>query len=154
MIRLESSDGRRFAVDQDTAYMSTFVKNIVEDLGADSEPITLPNVNGTILARVLEYCTHHKDDVRLNKDVDDLLQDDNLVEAWDRQFMDIDDPTMLQILYAADYLGIEALVDLVCLFIARIIRDMPVGEIQQRYGVVDDFTDAQRQQIKLEATRL
>ncbi|KAJ1855707.1 hypothetical protein GGH12_000998 [Coemansia sp. RSA 1822] len=150
MIRLESSDGRLFAVDQDSAYMSSLLKNIDQDLGTDINPILLPNVTGTILARVIEYCMHHRDDVRLDKDVEDLLQDDNQVEAWDRQFMNVDDSTMLQILYAADYLGVEPLVDLGCMFIARIIRDMSVDEIRLRYGVVDDFTDAQRQQIQLE----
>ncbi|KAJ2135007.1 suppressor of kinetochore protein mutant, partial [Coemansia sp. RSA 1935] len=125
MIRLESSDGRLFAVDQESAYMSSLLKNIDQDLGTDINPILLHNVTGTILARVIEYCVHHRDDVRLDKDVEDLLQDDNQVEAWDRQFMNVDDSTMLQILYAADYLGVEPLVDLGCMFIACIIRDMP-----------------------------
>ncbi|KAJ2175290.1 suppressor of kinetochore protein mutant, partial [Coemansia sp. RSA 551] len=87
MIRLESSDGRLFAVDQESAYMSSLLKNIDQDLGTDINPILLHNVTGTILARVIEYCVHHRDDVRLDKDVEDLLQDDNQVEAWDRQFM-------------------------------------------------------------------
>ncbi|KAJ2500369.1 hypothetical protein GGH96_002785 [Coemansia sp. RSA 1972] len=150
MIRLESSDGRLFAVDQDSAYMSSLLKNIDQDLGTDINPILLPNVTGTILARVIEYCMHHRDDVWPDKDIEDLLQDDTQVETWDRQFMNVDDSTMLQILYAADYLGIEPLVDLGCMFIAHIIRDMPVDEIRLRYGVVEDFTDAQRQQIQLE----
>ncbi|KAJ1836741.1 hypothetical protein LPJ63_000061 [Coemansia sp. RSA 2711] len=153
-VRLESSDGRCFAVDRDAAFLSTFVKNFVGDLGSGSEPILLPNVRGSILAKVVEYCVHHKHDARLNKEVADLIQDDGVVEAWDRGFMDVDDSTMLQILYAADYLGVEPLVDLGCLFIARIIRHMPVGEIRQRFGVVDDFTGAQREQIRHETERL
>ncbi|KAJ2783028.1 hypothetical protein H4R18_001929 [Coemansia javaensis] len=154
VVRLQAADGRLFAVDPAAARMSTLVQNLIDDVGPGSAPIPLPGVPGPTLARVLEYCTHHRDDVRLQKDVEDLQRDDGLVEPWDRRFMDVDDDAMLRLLCAADYLGVEPLVDLCCLSIARIIRHLPVDAIRQRYGIVDDFTDAERSLIAAEAQHL
>ncbi|KAJ1727031.1 suppressor of kinetochore protein mutant, partial [Coemansia biformis] len=151
IIRLQASDGRLFAMDRSAAEMSTLVQAFVSDLGAGSAPIPLPNVPGATLAKIVEYCTHHKDDVRLRKDVADLLRDDSMVEAWDRRFMDEDDATVLRILCAADYMGVEALVELCCLTIARAIRDPPVEAIRSRFGVKDNLSGAQCTQIVAEA---
>ncbi|KAJ2710607.1 hypothetical protein H4R19_003665 [Coemansia spiralis] len=151
IIRLQASDGRLFAIDRKAAEMSTLVYNAIDDVGPSSEPIPVFNVAGDTLAMVVEYCVHHKDDVRLRKDVADLLQDDALLEPWDRRFLDMDDDTLLRVLCAADYLGIDALVELCCLGIARIIRDPPVDAIRSRFGIVNDFPAAQLAQITAEA---
>ncbi|KAJ2033853.1 hypothetical protein H4S03_005372 [Coemansia sp. S3946] len=154
MIRLQSSDGRLVAVEEKTGFMSTLIKDIVTDLGVTSEPIPLPNVTGEILVEIVRYCRYHKDDARLSSSVPDILQDDSLIEAWDRKFMLMNDSKMLRVISAADYLNIEPLVDLGCLAIAKIIRTLSVKEIRERYNVVDDFTPEQREQIKKELERM
>ncbi|KAJ2805472.1 suppressor of kinetochore protein mutant [Coemansia guatemalensis] len=146
MIQLRSSDGRLFTADIKIVSMITLIKNLIEDLGSTNEPLVLPNVRGDILDLVIKYCDYHKDDVRLGED--DLFQDEYIVSAWDRAFMQMEDSTMLQVLNAADYLGIELLVELCCLSIAKIIRELSVDEICLRYGIVDDFTDAQRTHVQ------
>ncbi|KAJ2612815.1 hypothetical protein H4S08_002530 [Coemansia sp. RSA 1365] len=142
MIQIRSSDGQLFVVDMKTISLITFIKNLIEDLGNNNELLQLPNVKGDILDLVIRYCEYHKNDVQLGED--DLFQDKFIVSAWDRKFMQMKDSTMLQLLNAADYLGIEPLVELCCLSIAKIIRELSVDEICLRYGIVDDFTDAQR----------
>ncbi|KAJ2392357.1 hypothetical protein GGI23_005235 [Coemansia sp. RSA 2559] len=154
MLTLESNDGQRFLVDKAAAYMSDLVRNTAEDVGLADEPIVLPNVRGAVLAKVIEYCTHHKDDARILSSTPDLIQSDRVVDAWDRRFMDVDDALMLEILSTADYLSIEPLVELGCTVVARIIRSMSVDEIRQRYGIEDDFTEDQRSQIQKEAAHL
>ncbi|KAJ2898317.1 kti12, chromatin associated, partial [Coemansia aciculifera] len=149
-----SCDGRLFAVDEKTGFMSTLIKDIVDDLGATTEPIPLPNVTGDILVDIVRYCRYHKDDARLSCSVPDILQDDSLIEAWDRKFMAMTDNQMLKVIAAADYLNIEPLVDLGCLAVAKIIRTLSVEEIRQRYNVVDDFTPEQREMIKKELERM
>ncbi|KAJ1663522.1 hypothetical protein IW140_004951 [Coemansia sp. RSA 1813] len=154
MIRLESNDGQQFLVDKASAYISDLVRNTVEDVGQTDEPIILPNVRGMVLAKIIEYCTHHKDDARILSSTPDLVQSDSVVDAWDRRFMDVDDTLMLEILSAADYLSIEPLVELGCTVIAKIIRSLSVDDIRQRYGIEDDFTDEQRIQIQKELAQL
>ena len=50
-MKLKSSQGEVFEVDEDVACMSQLVKNMVEDSGADEE-IPLPNVKTAILGKV------------------------------------------------------------------------------------------------------
>ena len=59
-VRLESSDGRVFAVDREVAEKSALVKNLLEDVGESDVAIPMQNVTGAILAKVLEYCEHHR----------------------------------------------------------------------------------------------
>jgi S-phase kinase-associated protein 1 len=57
-VRMSSSDQQLFEVDEEVAFESQTVKNMIEDTGAD-ELIPLPNVSGKILAKVIEYCKFH-----------------------------------------------------------------------------------------------
>uniref|UniRef100_A0A0E9X2H4 SKP1 component POZ domain-containing protein n=1 Tax=Anguilla anguilla TaxID=7936 RepID=A0A0E9X2H4_ANGAN len=65
-IKLQSSDGEIFEVDVEIAKQSVTIKTMLEDLGMDDEgdddPVPLPNVNAAILKKVIQWCTHHKDD--------------------------------------------------------------------------------------------
>ena len=65
-IMLQSSDGEIFEVDVEIAKQSVTIKTMLEDLGMDYEgdddPVPLPNVNAAILRKVIQWCTHHKDD--------------------------------------------------------------------------------------------
>jgi len=53
-IKLKSSDGDVFVVNQETAKASMTIKNMLEDLGSeeDEDPVPLPNVNSSILKKV------------------------------------------------------------------------------------------------------
>lgn len=57
-VTLVSSDAQNFEVEQDVAFESTTVKNLIDDAGAE-ENIPVPNVSGKILAKVIEYCKFH-----------------------------------------------------------------------------------------------
>jgi S-phase kinase-associated protein 1 len=64
-IKLQSSDGEVFVVDVEIAKASVTIKTMLEDLGMgdeeDEEIIPLPNVNSTILKKVIQWATNHKD---------------------------------------------------------------------------------------------
>ena len=55
----QSSDAQEFQVEEDVAFQSETVKNMIEDTGADFA-VPLPNVNGVTLSKVLEYCNKHR----------------------------------------------------------------------------------------------
>lgn len=64
-IKLQSADGEVFVVDVEIAKASVTIKTMLEDLGMgdeeDEEIIPLPNVNSTILKKVIQWATNHKD---------------------------------------------------------------------------------------------
>ena len=68
VIQLVSSDGQRFPVELDIIKQSVTIKTMLEDLGIDedynSEPVPLPNVEGSILDKIIQWCNQHKDDAR------------------------------------------------------------------------------------------
>ena len=62
-IKLQSSDGEIFDVDVQIARCSLTIKTMLEDLGmeeAGKEVVPLPNVNSTILKKVIQWANHHK----------------------------------------------------------------------------------------------
>lgn len=58
-VTLRSSDGQDFKVEEDVAFQSVTVKNMIEDTGSEFA-VPLPNVDGKTLSKVLEYCNKHR----------------------------------------------------------------------------------------------
>ncbi|MCI57837.1 SKP1-like protein, partial [Trifolium medium] len=54
-ITLKSCDGETFEVELTVALELQTIKNLIEDNCADSTGIPIPNVTGTILAKIIEY---------------------------------------------------------------------------------------------------
>ena len=66
-IALQSSDGEKFEVPKEIARKSVTIKTMLEDLGLDDddsncEAVPLPNVVGSVLKKVIEWCEKHKDE--------------------------------------------------------------------------------------------
>ncbi|VDK46901.1 unnamed protein product [Taenia asiatica] len=65
-VKLVTSDAVAFDVDVVVARQSVMLRDILDDVGpepaVDDEPIPLQYVNAEILRKVLQWCTHHKDD--------------------------------------------------------------------------------------------
>ena len=66
-VKLTSNDGVEFEVDIKVAECSKTLKTMLDDLGVEENEdvnIPLPNVNGETLAKVIEWCNHHKVRIR------------------------------------------------------------------------------------------
>lgn len=91
---IKSNDNKRFEIDEAVAKKSQLLKNMIEgtpiyyeDTGAEEE-IFLPNVKGSVLAKVFEYCQHYRDSEP--KEIEKPLPKNNLedlVSAWDNEFI-------------------------------------------------------------------
>jgi superfamily II DNA/RNA helicase len=84
VVTLRSAQNDAFRVNTEVATISTLVRNIVEDLGAD-EPIPLPNIPTDVLRTVLAYCSSPETFQVCNDSSDSSRKDDlcNLVAAAD-----------------------------------------------------------------------
>ncbi|KAH9249077.1 hypothetical protein BASA81_013196 [Batrachochytrium salamandrivorans] len=153
MVRLSSSDAQEFTVAKDIAYQSVLIKNMLEDLGDDEDAsIPLPNVAGTVLAKVIDYATHHKDDVPPppedeNKNITKSSED---IDEWDKEFINVDQGTLFEIILAANYLDMKGLLDLGCKTVANMIKGKTVEEIRKTFNIVNDFTPEEEEQIRKE----
>ncbi|EGF79598.1 hypothetical protein BATDEDRAFT_20074 [Batrachochytrium dendrobatidis JAM81] len=153
MVRLSSSDGQEFTVVKEIACQSVLIKNMLEDLGDDEDAaIPLPNVAGTVLAKVIDYATHHKDDAPLspedeNKNITKSSED---IDEWDKEFINVDQGTLFEIILAANYLDMKGLLDLGCKTVANMIKGKTVEEIRKTFNIVNDFTPEEEEQIRKE----
>ncbi|KAI3631219.1 hypothetical protein MIR68_000603 [Amoeboaphelidium protococcarum] len=152
-IILKSSEGQEFKVDRDVAEKSQTLKHLIEDVVEDqSIPIPLPNVTGPILAKVLEYCEHHRNDMQAASEDQDPSKPQQWEESdeWDVNFVKVDQGTLFELILAANYLDIKPLLDLTCKTVAYMIKGKTSEEIRKTFGIVNDFTPEEEEQIRRE----
>jgi len=150
-VKLESSDEQVFDVPREIAEMSVTVKHMLDDVDADSDaPIPLPNVTGKILAKVIEWAKYHhsnpdppSDEKKDEKRTDDII-------PWDKEFCDVDQPTLFELILAANYLDIKPLLDLTCKTVANMIKGKTPEEIRKTFNIKNDFTPEEEEQIRKE----
>ncbi|KAJ3041395.1 hypothetical protein HDV00_009374 [Rhizophlyctis rosea] len=151
MVKLTSSDGQEFTVAKEVACQSILIKNMLEDVGeAEDQPIPLPNVSGPILDKVIQYAQQHKDDPPLPQEEEMKPKSSEDIDEWDRDFMNVDQGTLFELILAANYLDMKGLLDLGCKTVANMIKGKSVEEIRKTFNIVNDFTPEEEEQIRKE----
>lgn len=145
-IILKSSDGKDIKVDKKFIEKSILIKNMIEDIDDSEDPIPIPNVNEEILQKVIEWCIHHENDK--NQEEENLRNTD--IEDWDKNFFEVDQEMLFDIILAANYLDIKQLLDTGCKTVANMIKGNSAEEIRETFNIVNDFTPEEEAQIKKE----
>jgi len=154
-IKLKSNDDEVFDVDIEIAKASMTIKTMLEDLGMDEnddDPVPLPNVSANILKMVIRWAEHHKDDPPPPEQDADEKRDkrtDN-IEPWDMEFLKIDQQTLFDLILAANYLDIKALLDTCCKTVANMIKGKTPEELRKTFNIVNDLTPEEEEQIRKE----
>ncbi|XP_063968788.1 S-phase kinase-associated protein 1-like [Lytechinus pictus] len=152
-IKLASSDGEVFEVEVEVARQSVIIKTMLEDLGMDEEDddaIPLPNVNGTILKKVLEWCHFHRNDPPPPEDDENREKRTDDICAHDQDFLKVDQGTLFELILAANYLDIKGLLDGTCKTVANMIKGKTSEEIRKTFNIKNDFTPAEEEQVRKE----
>lgn len=135
-VQLVSSDGQTFYVDHAVATVSRLINNTIEDTGLN-EAITLPNVDGETLAKVIEYCNFKAAAAN--------------VEAMDATFMNNVDQTMLfKLIKAANFMDIRGLFNLACHTVADNITGKTPEQIRTQFGIENDFRGQEEAAVRAE----
>jgi len=133
-VRLESMDEVVFEVDAKVARMSVTISHMLDDISdteASASAIPLPNVNGKILQKVLEYCRYHTENPSASVSAPSSPPESNSSDftkstfapcPWDKEFVDVDQSTLFELILAANYLDIKPLLDLTCRTVAEMIK--------------------------------
>jgi S-phase kinase-associated protein 1 len=156
IIKLQSSNGDVFPIDMEIAKKSNTIKTMLEDLGIEEsnqeETVPLPNVTTDILKKVIEWCTVHKDDPEPDEDSDEYWEKrTNEITGWDVDFFKIDQPTLFELILAANYLDVKGLLDVACKAVANLIIAAKTPEgIRKAFNVKNDFTPEEELQAKKE----
>ncbi|XP_021763036.1 SKP1-like protein 1A [Chenopodium quinoa] len=144
---LRSSDKETFDVDEKAAMLSQTIKNMIEDLDDSTDPIPLPNVTAKTLAKVIEYCNKHAND---EDNSDPVAQPNDELKQWDKDFLNVDQNTLFDLILAANYMDIKGLLDLTCQHVADMIKGKAPEEIRKTFNIVNDFTPEEEEEVRRE----
>ncbi|CAI8614153.1 unnamed protein product [Vicia faba] len=139
MITLKSHDGETFEVEEAVALESQTIKYMIED-GCAKGVIPLPNLTGSILAKVIEYCKKHVNGEASSDDV----------KKWDTEFVKVEQDTLFKLILAANYLNIKSLLDLTCMEVAETIKGKTPEEIRTMFNIKNDFTPEEEAELRRE----
>ncbi|KAI3830679.1 hypothetical protein MKX03_005425 [Papaver bracteatum] len=106
---------------------------MIEDDCADNM-IPLPNVTSNTLAKVLEYCKKYVDDIPKNDD----------------EFLKVDQATLFDIIFPANYLDIKHLLNLTCQAVADMIKGKTPENIRKTFNIENDFTKDEEEEVRRE----
>jgi len=152
-LKLESSDGDILEVEADIIRQSQTIDNMMSDLPADSQQeddvIPLPNVNGNILQKVIDWCRHHRNEEPYQESDETVKRSDDIPQ-WDQEFLKVDQGTLFELIMAANYLDIKKLLDLCCKNVANMIKGKTAEEIRKTFNIKNDFTDEEQAQVTRE----
>uniref|UniRef100_A0A914C674 XK-related protein n=1 Tax=Acrobeloides nanus TaxID=290746 RepID=A0A914C674_9BILA len=119
-ILLQSNDDEVFEVDEYVIRLSTKLQ--IPAQGTDEEDtveapiLKIKEANSAILKKVIEWCHYHK--------ADPLPQDESntTIPNWDAEFLKVDNATLFKLTMAADYLGIQGLIDVTYELVANVLE--------------------------------
>ncbi|KAF3334073.1 SKP1-like protein 4 [Carex littledalei] len=120
-----------------------------KDVSNDQQPnrnsgaevsISLPSITGKILAKVIEYCEKHVFDFKQGGPGED----------WDREFVNVDQAIIFDLIRAADYLAIQGLLDLTCKKVAAQMANKSLEEIRKLFNIENDYTPEEEAAVRQE----
>lgn len=146
---LLSSDGREFPAEAVALLtrLSGTIRNLTDAVDSDEAAaiIPLPNVDGKTLDRVLEYCAHLADSSAAS-----LPAPTPQLDEWSAAFLDLPNAELFDLLLAANYLDIRALLDAACSKVALMIKGKTTEEIRVAFDIKNDFTPEEEEAVRRE----
>lgn len=143
---LLTSDAHTFEVDENVAFMSTTLRNVIED-NVHVQEIPILNVSVAALARVIEYCKYHCG-----------VESNSSSSEWDGRFLaELDQSQLFDVLMASHYLDVQGLLTLAINGIANMLQseleripqeDAKIKFVQDCLGIKDDLSPTERELIK------
>ncbi|KAL0866193.1 hypothetical protein Bca101_045311 [Brassica carinata] len=139
MIVLKSSEGVSFVVEEAVARQSKIISFLVEEFPDRELPLT--NMTSEILRKTIEYCKKHV--VEDDGGGDSSSSSSGDLKEWDVKFVaEIDQPRLMDLLMAANYLDIPSLLDVTCQKVADTIAACnDEKEIRATFNIENDFTE-------------
>jgi len=126
LVKLISKDGDIYQVPSSVAKLSKMVEETIlcDDSDGDEEEgreVHLPNVRSACLAKVVQFCSHYVMVERM-KPIETPLSsgtlEDIVTQPWYRNFVNVEQNVLFELVTAANYMDIKPLLDLTCLVVA------------------------------------
>jgi len=145
-IKLKSKDEKEFSISEKAVKRSKLIEGIIEDY-QDNKIIPLPDVDGKILEKIIEYLNHYENSEP--KIIKKPLKNYKMKEAfekWDYDYinnMNIED--IINLLNASNYMDIDSLVQLCKNKIAYDIIEKPIDEVINIFKINNDLSEEENE---------
>uniref|UniRef100_A0A2P2MHR4 SKP1-like protein n=1 Tax=Rhizophora mucronata TaxID=61149 RepID=A0A2P2MHR4_RHIMU len=146
-ITLKSSDGETFEVDEAVAMESQTIKHVIEE-DYTGDNVSLPNVTGNILSKVVEYLEKHVEAKK--SDGRSFPSAGNDLSSWDAEFVKVEQATLFDLILAANFLHIQSLLNLTCQAVADMIKGKTPEEIRNVFNIKTTFTPEEEEEVRRE----
>ncbi|KAL7718220.1 suppressor of kinetochore protein [Entamoeba marina] len=142
LITLVSNDNEKFEIDIAVAKDIGAVRNLLEDF-ENERNIPITQANKETLKKIIDFIVHHHSYSFL-----DNTQQKSELTSWDNNFFDMDLQKLYELIIVANVLDVQQLLDLGCKYIANLIKGKSVEELRSTFGIVNDFTKDEEEEIK------
>lgn len=159
-VKLVSSDQQEFEVPTQVACVSHTIGNLLQDDSLQPDRIPLDNVTGRALAKTIEYCKqyvehadcleHDEQAKKKDEKKDEKQAKKKAWEAWQSEFLEIERAELFDLILAANYLHIQPLLQACCKRVAAMIKGKTVEEVRDIFGIKNDFTPEEEEQVRRE----
>ena len=141
--KLKSSDGKTFEVNEKILSTSKFFKDLINDYPQPDQEITINQVDGKNLEKIIEYLKHYENEKP--KEIPKPLPNNDIksvLSEWDYNFINpLSIADLIDLINAANFLNID---DLVALTAAKLAAEMLTGtieEVREKFGIKCDMTE-------------
>ena len=142
LLKLKSSDEKIFEIDENGLKRSNFFMKLKDILNLNEE-IYIKNVNSKVLNKIVDYLNHYQNEEP--KTIPKPLPSPDLkpiLSDWDYNYISpISLEESIDLVNAADYLGIRELVNLTSARLASEMINCPIEEARAKFGIVPDMTE-------------
>ena len=73
---------------------------------------------------------------------------EEIVQEWYAQFVAVDQALLFELVTAANFMDIKALLDLTCLAVSILIKGKSAEEIRRIFNISNDLSQKQQEEVK------
>ncbi|XP_064535203.1 S-phase kinase-associated protein 1-like isoform X1 [Drosophila montana] len=127
VIKFLTSDDIIIETDDQIAQCSDIIRPLLDMCSTEEGDLPKLKVSAAILRKVIEWAEHHKYDPSGDAQC--------TTDPWDTQFISVDQPTLFELIQAANYLNIKGLLTLTCKAVANMITGKTPEEIRKLFEI-------------------
>ena len=101
--------------------------------------------------KVVEYMSYHQ--TKEPRKIEKPLRSTNLktlVEAFDADFVEVDQETLFKLLLCANYMHISSLLELTCAKVASMLKGRSPEQIRKTFNICGDYTPEEEEEVRRE----
>ena len=150
-IKLITKENKEIEISKKAAELSDLLKGAMNDF-PNEEKFPLNEIDEKSIEKVRDYLTHYNG-VAPAEIEKPLTQNEmkNVTDQWSADFVDkLSIEELVNLTVAANFMGINSLLDLCSAKIASMCKDKNEEEIFKTFGITEPFTEEEKKKIKEE----